>query len=199
MTTPTAPQPVVTQPEPAIDVASDLWAERSIQHRLERVEQLRHQPTAQSLIQQLVTSSMAKDQKFYLVKFPEDALPSVEEFETIEPMVARIIELLGTETAVYPFMGYWLGITKGPLRYLVTPFGMLPLYQLPKPDEVEVDTTGWLGREPPVTVPLAPTHTDVVEQDEPEDDDVGEIASSAFPATSVSADDDGTPVILDAG
>ena len=157
----------------------------------DRIEQLRHQPAAQSMIQQLITSTMAKDQKFYLVKMPEDAFPSVEEFDTVEPLIERIVELVGQETALFPFMGYWLGITKGPLRYLVTPFGMLPLYKLPKPGEIEVDTSGWVGREAPVIVPAMATAATSDDQDEEED--------RSFDSGPTMPVDDGTPVIMDMG
>lgn len=164
----------------------------------ERIEQLRHQPAAQTMIHQLVMSSMAKDQKFYLVKIPEDGLPSVEEFEAIEAMVDRIIELLGTETAIFPFMGYWLGISKGPLRYLITPFGMLPLYRLPRPGEVEVEASGWVGREAPVEIPQRPVA--------PQAAIPAPAAAELLPqmpavpdAPSPMPPDDGTPVIVDVG
>jgi hypothetical protein len=124
------------------------------------VEKFRHAPPAQYMLHQLLQSRMAQDQKFYLVRLPEDEMPSVEVFDRVEQLCERITALVGTETALFPFMGYWLQITKGEMRHLLTPFGMLPLFQLPQPDQVEVEAHGWVGRESPITTIVRPPPVD---------------------------------------
>ena len=150
-----------------------------------RAEQARHNPTAQSLIHQLIRTSMSRDQKFYLVKIPDGESPTVEVFDDIEAQINRIIDLMQTDTFVFPFMGYAFGITRGPLRYMVTPFGMLPLYRLPSPDEVEVEQSGWLGSEEPISIPQTPP---------------GHIEAAPLPARVTEAGavpPDDTPVVTD--
>lgn len=105
-------------------------------------------PAVQDLLYQLLNRQKAADQCYYLVVIAEDALPRVEEYLRIEEMIARIREYTEQEVAVFPFLGYYLPISKGPYRYLKTPFGhVLPVFQIPEPDALEFEPHGWLGRE----------------------------------------------------
>lgn len=128
-------------------------------------------PAAQSLIRQLLGAQTLKDQKFYLVVVPDGGMPSVEEFDDIAELELRIVALLETDAFLFPFMGYWFGITAGPLRYLQTPFGLLPLHRTPAPDEVQVDRTGWVGKERPELEVPASTGDDEDDEDGTEDAD----------------------------
>ena len=140
-------------------------------------------PAAHTLVQQLIENARGADQQFYLVILPEDASPRVETFSSVESLQARIMELLGTEVSLFPFMGYWLGITRGDNRFLHTPFGVLPLFELPVPDESAIDNTGWVGTETrELDIPEHPTPPRVME-DDGEDEDTVE-------------DEDDTPVLM---
>jgi hypothetical protein len=107
-----------------------------------------HMPVVQNLVRQLMDTEIARGMKFYLVVVPDDGDPRMEEFEEVSIMQNRITELLeGTEAAIYPFMGHWLWLSEPPYHYMSTPFGMLPLFKVPSPNEVKINRSGWIGKE----------------------------------------------------
>ena len=149
------------------------------------------QPVVQDLMRSLIDSQRQAGQNFYLVVIPDDGVPRVEEFQAVGAIIDRIIELLGTECALFPFLGHKLGITKGPTRFLRTPFGgMLPLFRIPPPEEADVDETGWVGRE--VQVLTVPQHESEMAQANAADD-AAAAAQAATPAAVPTEDD--TPAV----
>jgi hypothetical protein len=104
-----------------------------------------HLAPVQALVRQLLNSQVSQQQRFFLVVIPEDNSPRIEQFDELGVLQARIVELLGTEVALYPFLGSWLGISAGPWRYLITPWGNLPLFDVPAPGAVRPDESGWVG------------------------------------------------------
>ncbi len=116
-----------------------------------------HLAPVQELVRQLMNSQVSQLQKFYLVIIPEDGLPRIEPFDELSALQSRIIALLGTEVALYPFLGSWLGISAGPWRYLITPWGNLPLFNVPAPGDVRPDESGWVGtKEQELVIPTRP-------------------------------------------
>ena len=101
-----------------------------------------------SLLLQALSAGRPQSQKFGMVIIPEDGWPTCEEFGTAEALVARIRELLGQSCFLFPFLGTRLGITEGVNRFLTTPFGAIPLFEIPDPTETPEVATGWVGEEP---------------------------------------------------
>lgn len=102
-------------------------------------------PTVQAMVMQMFNQTKFPGQGFHMVVLPEDAWPRVETFETVEKLITGIRSYLGTPTHVFPFIGQLLGITAGPNHHLRTPYGMLPLFDIPTADEAEEVEYGWLG------------------------------------------------------
>lgn len=104
-------------------------------------------PAVQSLVEQLLATKRLPDQYFYLVTVPDAAVPKLEMFESVEQLRGTIMGHIGKPVAIFAFLGYRLGITPGPLRYLRTPYGDLPLFALPDPGSTALDDSGWMGEE----------------------------------------------------
>ena len=107
-------------------------------------------PAMQGLLTQILNTSRLADQRFYMVVVPDDDVPSVLEFATIEELIRGIQSRLGTPGWVFPFMGYRLHVSKGPLRWLLTPYGNLPLFSDTASPEPE--SSGYVG---PAAVEIA--------------------------------------------
>lgn len=88
-----------------------------------------------------------KSSAFYAAVLDSDGTYSVREFATVEDLRNELRELLGHDVSVFCFQGVRLKISKPPLRYLMTPDGNHPLFD-PPGDEIEEDTTGFLGMDP---------------------------------------------------
>lgn len=88
--------------------------------------------------------------KFHMLLIPETELPSLQSFDTIEELKAAIKPKLDTSVHVYCFMGHSLRVTKGPFHFLQTPYGAIPLHEVPTPTADDV-IDGWMGTETPVT------------------------------------------------
>lgn len=82
---------------------------------------------------------------YQLMLFTEEGELKLEEFPHLAALIARMQELLGQPVSVVPVLGYRLSISKGPARYLVTPFGNFPLF-LPTTPELELEEDGYLGK-----------------------------------------------------
>lgn len=131
-----------------------------------------HINVMQQLTQQLLNSHATQGFTFYAVVLPEDGPPRVDQYDTIELLQAAITATIGTEVALFPFMGHRLKISKGQWRYLMTPFGNLPLFNVPAPNELEVDETGWVGKQSQeLIIPDRPPEADL--------DDVAETPPSS--------------------
>jgi len=116
--------------------------------------------------------------KFHMLLIPETDLPSLQSFDTIDELKAAIKEKLDMSVHVYCFMGHSLRVTKGPFHFLQTPYGAVPLHDIPSPDDADV-IDGWMGTETPVTEYSLPASEDELatmpeEDDESVDDDDNE-------------------------
>lgn len=82
-----------------------------------------------------------------LTLLPESGIMRHESYTDEVALAARIRELLNTdeEVAVSLSFGFRLGISKPPLRYLVTPWGNLPLFD-PLPAQLDIEDDGFLGK-----------------------------------------------------
>jgi len=112
-------------------------------------------PTLHDLIMNVVDTNRMPTQKFFLVKLPEDDMPSVEKFDSVRDLIESIREVMDDDVAVFAFVGDQLKISKGPFRYLNTSQGALPLFEVPSTESLEFEDNGWLGQNDPVLV--APT------------------------------------------
>ena len=104
-----------------------------------------HDPAVASLMLTAMNQQRHVGQKFLLVIVPEDNWPRVETHDEIQTCLDAIKELLGSNCHVYAFMGQQMKITAGPNRFLHTPMGPMPLFDIPTPDAVEEEELGWLG------------------------------------------------------
>jgi len=120
-------------------------------------------PALTTLLTQVFNSQRQTGQKFILLVMPEDDWPRTEEFLDVQQLVNRIKELDGQPVHLYAFMGHRLQITKGPNRYLQTPIGALPLFDIPAGDTAEEEDHGWVG--PSMDKPEAPTAEQVEDAD----------------------------------
>ena len=118
-------------------------------------------PAMQSMLLQTLNSQRTVGQKFIMMVLFDDAWPKYEEFDDVQQLVRRIKELLGKPCALSVFLGCRLHITQGPNRYLQTPFGPIPLFDLPDGNAVGVQDFGWVG--PEMNTPQPPT-TDTEER-----------------------------------
>lgn len=143
----------------------------------------------QSLLLQLLNSGRQMDQKFYLVVVPDDEHPRLLSYDTVEDMLAGIRQYLDTPTSLFPLLGVSMQISKGPNRFLITPFGNLPLFVLPT-ESLEVEVDGYVGVEEKSTdSPGLPDN----DGDEDEPDEGGPPVQSG--SLSVVAADDESPVL----
>lgn len=98
-----------------------------------------------SLLRATLNANRRVHQSFHVLVIPEDNWPRVEPFDDIDATIARVKSLLGTNCHLFVFMGQRLTITKGPNRFLQTPYGSLPLFDIPAPDAVDAEDHGWVG------------------------------------------------------
>jgi len=106
-------------------------------------------PAVASMFRQSMNMQRQTAQHFYLVVLPEANWPTCEEFETVELLIERIKVLLGAPCSLFPFIGTKLPIKKGPgpFRFLSTPTGPLPLFDMPEADDAAEAEYGWVGEE----------------------------------------------------
>jgi hypothetical protein len=97
------------------------------------------------LLRRAVDTQRPNGYAFQLVVIPEDDFPSVEQYITIEEMIARIKSLIGKNVYLFPGVGQTYTITKGRLRYLQTPLGSFPLFDMDAPQSPVASLTGWMG------------------------------------------------------
>ncbi len=129
-------------------------------------------PAMQSLLAQILNTNRLAQQKFYLVVVPSDASPHLLEFSSIEPLVATIIEQMGKEAWVFPFLGHHLSISRGKMRWLITPYGNVPLFAVPDPSALEIQSDGYIGPESvEISFPPVPVSAQNAETDDEADDE----------------------------
>lgn len=136
-------------------------------------------PATVSMLMQLLNQQRQTAQKFYMVVLPDDGWPSVEEFNTVVELVDNIKQRLGQAVYLFPFLGQRLIITKGEHKFLQTPLGALPLFDIPDPTNTDETTYGWVGDEeecPQVEEPEIPAAEEVSES--PQDQPVAETVTS---------------------
>jgi hypothetical protein len=125
-------------------------------------------------------------QYFWLVVQPEGEQATWEKFEAIEEMIDRIKSLDGEDVSVCPMLGLRMGVSAGPLRYLATPLGYVPMFKLPSPEEME-STDGYLGKRDDRMLPV-PTQGGEDRGAFTTPDEQATSAASLIPATSQAAE-----------
>ena len=112
-------------------------------------------PAMLSMMMQTLNNQRPAAQKFHLMVLPEAGWPTFEEYDDVTQLIARIKEMIGQPFCLFAFLGFRLPITNGPLRYLHTPMGALPLFDIPNADSAPTAEFGWVG--PDMDIPVAPT------------------------------------------
>lgn len=122
-----------------------------------------------SMLSRLINTQRAHGQKFMLFYTTSIGDAGVHEFDNIDDLVSKIREYEGEDVTLFPVMGWRMRISKPPMRYLLTPFGNLPLFEMPTLDNVS-DDDAYMGE---ATVPMtAPTSSPDERGATPEDEDV---------------------------
>ena len=99
----------------------------------------------QSLLTKLLAVNRTARQSFHLIVVPHDDWPSCETYQDVDQLIAAIRRRVGSECHLYPVMGERLRITTGNLKYLKTPFGSLPLFDVDEQGVVDGEEDGWVG------------------------------------------------------
>jgi hypothetical protein len=102
-------------------------------------------PALSTLVEQVLAANKLTGQKFHVVVVPEDDMPRVESFDDVSSLMAALKRFLNTENSVFPILGTFMPVTEGPYRFLMTPFGALPLFNMPTPETMVADAHGWMG------------------------------------------------------
>lgn len=150
-----------------------------------------HDPAVSSLLAQTLNNQRTQAQKFLLVELPEDDWPRLHEFETIEQLLTGIKERLGSNCHLFPFLGHKLAITQGPNRFLITPYGPLPLFDIPEPDNVDEAEYGWVGES--LVHPEPPTSDEEEDEEAEGEDEESQVVQPGVPADATDEEDD-TPM-----
>ncbi len=153
-------------------------------------------PAVASLVAQVLNAQRQVGQKFLLLVLPEDDWPRCEEFDTVDGLVSRIKALLGEPCHLFPFMGTQLTITQGPNRFLRTPLGAVPLFDIPDPDTSDPTEYGWVG--PSLAQPGPPPPEDDDEDAPVSADDTDTPGSEQADPEEVAQSEDETPMFGDA-
>lgn len=85
--------------------------------------------------------------RYYAAILTADGDYTVQDFDTLEALQARLVELIDHDVTVFSFAGAQLKVSKPPFRHLLTPWGAKPLFALPT-ENFEEDTSGYLGLDP---------------------------------------------------
>lgn len=123
-----------------------------------------------SLMSAVLNQKRDVNTKFHMLLIPEAAPPVTHVFDSVEELRAAIRGHLGTSTYVFCFLGHALRITKGPFHFLQTPYGAVPLHDIPTPTDQESLTDGWVGPELPITEFIRQSVTAEESPDDEEDD-----------------------------
>jgi hypothetical protein len=84
--------------------------------------------------------------KFYAAVLTATGEYTVQTFDTLDALTARVAELVDRDVTVFSFVGQQLKVSKPPFRHLLTPWGAKPLFAIP--ENLEPDDTGYLGVDP---------------------------------------------------
>lgn len=98
-----------------------------------------------SMMRQAVNLQHTQPQVFHLLVLPDDEpVPQLHEYTDIQLLIEQLRDLIGKSCYVFVFLGHRLHVTKGEFRYLVTPLGNFPLFELPTTVPGTCDD-GWVG------------------------------------------------------
>ena len=109
-----------------------------------------------SLMYAVLNQRRDVDTKFHMLLVPESAAPSMHVFDTVDDLRLAVRSHLGTSTYVFCYLGHALRITKGPFHFLQTPYGSIPLNEIPSPTDQGALLNGWVGPELPITEYVRP-------------------------------------------
>jgi hypothetical protein len=98
----------------------------------------------QQLLVQSVNNIKRPNEAFWLVVCHEGDRPEIRDFTDLDSLIAAIKSYDGQDVCVFPLLGFKMGISKPPMRHLITPFGHIPLFDLPDIDDLEEDD-GFMG------------------------------------------------------
>lgn len=113
--------------------------------------------------------NLAAEPSFYLLVLNEEGVIERYRYDTDAQLQTRLRELIDVrDVQVFPFLGHPLAISKAPLRYLVTPFGNLPLFDT-ELRALELEEDGYVGKR--YMTQVIPDTDGVVVEDEPDEDD----------------------------
>ena len=129
-----------------------------------------HPVPFQQLMQDILNRNLLPGQKFCLVVVPDDSGPQLLHFDRVEDLINEVRVYLDTNTSLFPFLGYPLQISGAPHRYLRTPFGLMPLFVMPREDELVFADNGFVGLPEPPLPPPAPAPVVDADGEETADD-----------------------------
>lgn len=125
--------------------------------------------TAQaSLVKRVLNSNRTNSARFLLVVVPDDDNPQLEEFPSVDELVTRLRELIGTPCHAFPILGTRLAITGDTHKQLSTPYGSIPLFDIPVLAPVDASHAAWLGGKPAVVITSPQEETEDEYEDEEE-------------------------------
>lgn len=101
-----------------------------------------------SLVKRVLNSNRTNSARFLLVVVPDDDLPQLEEFPSVDELVTRLRVLIGTPCHAFPILGTRLAITGDTHKQLSTPYGSIPLFDIPVTAPVDSVHAAWLGEKP---------------------------------------------------
>lgn len=129
------------------------------------------QPALTSLMTQTLNMQRPNMQHFHLIVLFEDSWPTREEYTDVTLLVKRLKELLGQPCCVFPFLGHFMPITDGLHKFMQTPTGPIPLFEIPDANSAAMSQYGWIGGD--MDVPQAPD-SEVLEPGEVDGETDGE-------------------------
>lgn len=150
------------------------------------------QPAISALVAQTLNAQRPNSQHFHLIVLFEDRWPEHEEFQDVNVMVTRIRELLGQPCCVFPFLGHFMPITDGQHKFMQTPTGAIPLFDIPDSKTVSKAKFGWVGGEidtPQTPDSEIPDSVDDTQDVDDEEDDVDDLDDDDVIDDTADADD----------
>ena len=110
---------------------------------------------------------------YYLVICPDTGPPSVDFYESLEELAAKLVSLKDADVTVMPFCGRRLYVSQGDMRYLLDEghHDPVPLFTIPQPDENATwEGTARFGSDASAPGIALGTPADIVEE-EPEEEE----------------------------
>lgn len=151
----------------------------------------------QQMMQDILNRNLLPGQKFCLVVVPDDASPAMLHFDRVEDLINEVRVYLDTNTSLFPFLGYPLQISNAPNRFLRTPFGLLPLFVMPREEELVFADNGFVGLPEPPLPPPAPTSA--VDEADADEADAADAAVDPLELADPPLEDDSPVAPLEGG